>query len=52
MSVAESGIVGIADYVKAVAKILMSGTKYKNRVRNVAVYRKCGYRVGVSRHRR
>jgi hypothetical protein len=35
MSVAESGIVGNADYKKAVAKILMSGTKYWIRVRNV-----------------
>ena len=49
MSVAKSGIVGIVDFVKAVTKILSSGTKYQFGVRNVAVYRKSGYRVGVSR---
>ena len=35
--------------MKAVTKILSSGTKYQFGVRNVAVYRKSGYRVGVSR---
>ena len=51
MSVAESRIVRVADFVKAVMKILSSGTKYQFRVRNVAVYRKSGYRVRVSRYR-
>ena len=37
-SVAVFGIVRIADYEKAVTKILTSGTKYRIRVRNVAVY--------------
>ena len=35
--------------MKAVTKILTTGTKYRFGVRNVAVYRKSGYRVGVSR---
>jgi len=46
--VAESGIVRIADFMKAVVKILSSRTKYRIGVRNVAVYRKSGHRVGVS----
>ena len=52
MSVAESRIVGIADYIKAVVKILTSRIKYCISVRNVAVCRKCGHQVGVSRYRR
>ena len=48
--VAESGIVRVADFVKAVAKILLSKIKYRIRVRNVAVYQKSGHRVGVSRY--
>ena len=35
--------------MKAVTKIMTTGTKYRFGVRNVAVYRKSGYRVGVSR---
>src|ERR1700691_4595591 len=41
--VAEFGIVGNADYKKAVTKILTTRTKYQFGVRNVAVYRKSGY---------
>ena len=43
MSVAEFGIVGNADYEKAVTKILTTGTKYRFGVRNMAVYRKSRY---------
>jgi hypothetical protein len=50
MSVAESGIVGIADYVKAVVKIPMPRTKYRIGVRNMAVYQRCRHQVGVSRY--
>ena len=52
MLVAESGIVRIAEYEKAVAKILLSRTKYCIGVRDVAVCRKCGHQVGVSRYHR
>ena len=48
MSVAEFGIVGNADYKKAVTKILTTRIKYRNGIRNVAVYRKCGLLVGIS----
>ena len=48
--VGELGIVGIADYKKAVTKILMTGIKYQNGIRNVAVYQKCGLQVGISRY--
>ena len=51
-SVVESGIVGVAEFVKAVAKILMFGTEYRIGVRNMAVCWKCGHRVGVSRYHR
>ena len=49
MLVAESRIVGVVDFVKAVTKILSSRTKYQFGVRDMAVYWKSGYRVGVSR---
>jgi hypothetical protein len=50
MSVVEFGIVGNADYEKAVTKILTTGTKYRIGLRNVAVYRNCGHRVRIRRY--
>jgi hypothetical protein len=52
MSMVESRIVGNADYEKAVTKILTSGTKYQNGVRNMAVYWKCRHQLRVSRYRK
>ena len=47
----EYGTIGVAEYGKAIAKIMTSGTLYRIGVRNVAVYGGSGLRVGIAMYR-